>query len=844
MVDSPSHVPYQPYKPKRHSRNLSNQFLVPVPGANAVVDGGGSPPPASRPNGPAGIVSAPVVPQLPQLHLDAEKVLHPISSLFSSLSGSTGTSPRPASVFDAFRPRHSPAPSISISETTPSLPTSPVRATHHHHKEEAIPVTAAATTTIESEKARTSDEIRPTPVVAEIVTIKPPTPEDETQQPQLPLTPPPEADPKALPPPPQSPESAPEEPSPSLPSPAPSVPDKPPPSPTSSQKATDKQALPHALSEASAPASPSRRTSTFRRLAPTPSGRSPLPSSPLRPASTLPSSTLHPPTLGSHARVASASSLRHFDQPLRPAQPRSRLTSSSSVASSLAPSPSATLTSPAGPSTAPTPRSRPQSAEIHAPPPRTVSLHPSASTSASPSSASPSTLSPSPSPAPLPASRPAQAPYRPGFQPKGVYRPLTDEFLEARKRARDAGRIERTRLERRLEKLIALHFPPSSSTASSSSPSNKTSALHPHGKDRPTAQTRRASSFFDVDLSDLRGLVQTDKARARDHVRAAEQRIAPWEPDASAAACPLCAAPFHPLSNRRHHCRLCGRVVCALPPRAPQRPVACSSLFVVSDQSGAGGGGAGGRIEEVGEGVDYGVRRRTVGVAAAGGAGGMSEEEKFLKGVRVCRECRPAVLRQQYRQEMREVPPLARLYDAFVALEKEIEEDLPVFQELVLDLSHNDQPSKEASAARKRLLDAFARYDALAKRIRALRPAQGGAASAQGRMQAAILARANMFLQKHMFPLQSLPKAQQRQTASGAASPSTPAVAVAVPGLDPDSELALRLQPLLEQEALLEGYVEEAKTHRKFEDAKTLKRSLDEIRLEIDRMLAGATTGK
>ena len=36
------------------------------------------------------------------------------------------------------------------------------------------------------------------------------------------------------------------------------------------------------------------------------------------------------------------------------------------------------------------------------------------------------------------------------------------------------------------------------------------------------------------------------------------------------------------------------------------------------------------------------------------------------------------------------------------------------------------------------------------------------------------------------------------------------------------------LQPLLEQEALLESFVEEAKAHRKFEDVRTLKRSLRE----------------
>jgi len=58
--------------------------------------------------------------------------------------------------------------------------------------------------------------------------------------------------------------------------------------------------------------------------------------------------------------------------------------------------------------------------------------------------------------------------------------------------------------------------------------------------------------------------------------------------------------------------------------------------------------------------------------------------------------------------------------------------------------------------------------------------------------------------------------------------------------MDADSKVALALQPLLEQEALLESFVEEAQAQRKFEDVKTLKGNLGEIRAEIERVLANA----
>jgi rabenosyn-5 len=198
-----------------------------------------------------------------------------------------------------------------------------------------------------------------------------------------------------------------------------------------------------------------------------------------------------------------------------------------------------------------------------------------------------------------------------------------------------------------------------------------------------------------------------------------------------------------------------------------------------------------------------------------------------------------------------------------VALEVELEELLPQFQELLLGLgcvftlsslpsahtspSQEAPPTPEATAARKRILDTFNHYDLLAKKIRKL-PCKPG--SSQDRVQTAVMARANLFLQKNMFPLQSLPKATAGTTKRQAKNPtggdstnsnpnSRPTSGVDIPGVDPDSEVALALQPLLEQEALLESFVEEATAHRKFEDVKTLKMNLGEIRSEIERILRG-----
>ena len=68
------------------------------------------------------------------------------------------------------------------------------------------------------------------------------------------------------------------------------------------------------------------------------------------------------------------------------------------------------------------------------------------------------------------------------------------------------------------------------------------------------------------------------------------------------------------------------------------------------------------------------------------------------------------------------------------------------------------------------------------------------------------------------------------------ASPSSPNIQNGTITPPLDLQLAQKLQPLLEQEALLETFIEEAESHRKFEDVKTLKSNLNEIKVEIKKI--------
>ncbi|KAH9951889.1 FYVE zinc finger-domain-containing protein [Amylocystis lapponica] len=781
---SPSQVPYQAYRSKRHSKNLSNPLSL----ANVT-------PPPSRPQSIAGngIYSEQIVVQRDDTEV-------PYQRRWSGVPNDSHPAARPSSMVASI-PQHKRPASLQINHSVQSSgPSSPSpsaseagspRPTYEYHVTPPPPA--------------------PVPLPSPTDTVTPPVPNGKAPTISQPVA---------------GPSSS-----------SPSVP-------------TDK------------PLPGIRKSSTFRHIPlRAPPARHAMPSSPLRPTD-------------GHMRSPSAASTasRQLDQP-GPSKTSSRSSTASSP--TIAPNERALPSIPAFelPVTSPPSVARDSVHVSRSPETAGVSSNGlGATTVLSPvpvtppvSAASPNSvvsriqtsipgpnanqLSASAVPSPSPTSSPAassvpsrsrtparsSAPYRPGFQPKGVYRPRTDEFVAARTTSRSAGRIEQTRLERRLEKLINLHFP---SEAQRQKDKEKAERMELS----PARQNRRLSSIFDLDLSDLktksagdlwREVVQTQGTQGgKNDIRVAEQTITPWEDDARVSQCPLCSASFHPLTNRKHHCRLCGRIICSLPVKFPQRPQTCSLLFVTDSKTG--------KIEEVGEGVDYGVRRRsTAGPQGKvrGREDALREEEKFLKGVRICHDCRPALLRQQYKQEVHSVPVFAVLYDAFISLEKEIEDQLPHFQELMLSLSKHERPTPEASAARKRLLEAFAQYDGLSKRIRQL-PCAGGPGSSQDRIQMAIHTRANLFLQKHMFPLQSLPKPKHAASPQSTAR-SEPEDQV----IDPDSEVAHVLQPLLEQEALLETFVEEAKAHRKFEDAKTLKVNLQEIRAEIDRILVNAEGG-
>jgi hypothetical protein len=124
---------------------------------------------------------------------------------------------------------------------------------------------------------------------------------------------------------------------------------------------------------------------------------------------------------------------------------------------------------------------------------------------------------------------------RPGYNDHhGFQRNHTDSFVSFRRKTVDKRYLETSRLETRLTRLTQLLANPP-----------------PVPDDQTTGS-----------------LIWSSLAGNKNHLRSLEQTVVSWEDDNAVVQCPFCHQPFSQYSLRRHHCRICGRIVCGDPTTA------------------------------------------------------------------------------------------------------------------------------------------------------------------------------------------------------------------------------------------------------------------------------------
>jgi len=142
-------------------------------------------------------------------------------------------------------------------------------------------------------------------------------------------------------------------------------------------------------------------------------------------------------------------------------------------------------------------------------------------------------------------------------------------------------------------------------------------------------------------------------------------------------------------------------------------------------------------------------------------------------------------------------------------------------------------------------LENFAQFDTISKKINFL-PTYS---ESEKRLKSNIHLAANQYLQQSMLPLSELPKIfkkdQDQQTKDQKNDVDDVILAAFANGrprslsmsstksVKEEEKLRQQLAAFLEQENNLQVFIQEATRKRKFDDLKTLRTSLDEIRLEI-----------
>ncbi|KAF2456283.1 hypothetical protein BDY21DRAFT_348454 [Lineolata rhizophorae] len=370
----------------------------------------------------------------------------------------------------------------------------------------------------------------------------------------------------------------------------------------------------------------------------------------------------------------------------------------------------------------------------------------------------------------------------------GSTRDHTATFASLRRKTVDKAYLEVSRLEKRLTKLTQLLAnPPPEATSS--------------------------------------GLLWPLSGKSQ--LRQLEQSIVGWEDDASVPRCPFCLQEFSGYGFRRHHCRLCGRVVCADP------KTGCSS--------------------EVG-----------LNVAAEASSGASEKSAGHVSvDVRMCKDCKHTLFsRADYARELANKPRDQRIYENMVQFERGIRLLLPKFQRLLSALQDPDKPPSPAQLAdatkvRKRLMDSFQQYDTAARGIRDL-PTES---PSQRRLQKAVYQQAYSFLNLHMLPLKSLPKILKHasphgmpnghSSSAGGGKPRGALASIkfndktdtgsvvtsssAVSAMEAEEkELRERLIVLEEQKFFVGEMVADANRRRKFDEVASLAQNVEDLNREID----------
>ncbi|NXP48729.1 RBNS5 protein, partial [Heliornis fulica] len=254
----------------------------------------------------------------------------------------------------------------------------------------------------------------------------------------------------------------------------------------------------------------------------------------------------------------------------------------------------------------------------------------------------------------------------------------------------------------------------------------------------------------------LEKLTSFDRANTESaKIRAIEKSVVPWVSDQDVPFCPDCGNKFS-IRNRRHHCRLCGSIMCKKCMELVGLPLA-SKLTTASKES-------------LGPHMSPSSSPNSVHGSRRGSISSISSvssvlDEKDDDRIRCCRHCKDTLLKREQQIDEREyTPEIVKLYEKLRLCMEKVDQKAPEYIRMAESLNAGEATYSldHANDLRVEIQKVYEFIDALSKKILSLGLHEDPQPHPKAlQLQRMIRYSATLFVQEKLLGLMSLPTKDQ-----------------------------------------------------------------------------------
>ncbi|XP_068939973.1 rabenosyn-5 [Petaurus breviceps papuanus] len=257
-----------------------------------------------------------------------------------------------------------------------------------------------------------------------------------------------------------------------------------------------------------------------------------------------------------------------------------------------------------------------------------------------------------------------------------------------------------------------------------------------------------------IRLEKLTAFDRTNTESAK--VRAIEKSVVPWVNDQDVPFCPDCGNKFS-IRNRRHHCRLCGSIMCKKCMELISLPLASKLTSASKEASLTSHTSPNQSPNSV-----HGSRRGSISSMSSVSS---VLDEKDDERIRCCGHCKDALLkREQQIDEKEHTPDIVKLYEKLRICMEKVDQKAPEYIKMAASLNAGETTYslEHANDLRVEVQKVYELIDALSKKILTLGLNQEPQPHPRAlQLQRMIRYSATLFVQEKLLGLMSLPTKEQ-----------------------------------------------------------------------------------